>query len=210
MLRHGASLAEIGEILRHRHLQTTTIYTKVDVDGVTHARVALAGRCAMTPLRQAVHEYLRMRRALGFKLQDAGKGLLAFVAFLEQQRAPVITQALALTWAQQPARVQPAYWARRLSYVRAFAHYRRATDPRTEVPAPHLLPFQPQRARPYLYSALKFAGSCVPRSICPVGMSAGGYACWRRFETGPSGRWLSGPEPPVGTAGVAGPRWVVG
>jgi len=31
MLRHGASLAEIGEILRHRHLQTTTIYTKVDV-----------------------------------------------------------------------------------------------------------------------------------------------------------------------------------
>lgn len=107
----------------------------------------------MTPLRQAVHEYLRMRRALGFKLQDAGKGLLAFVGFLEQQRAPVITQALALTWAQQPAHAQPAYWARRLSYVRAFAHYRRATDPRTEVPAPQLLPFQPQRARPYLYSA---------------------------------------------------------
>lgn len=37
--------------------------------------------------------------------------------------------------------------------MRAFAHYRRATDPRTEIPAPGLLPFQPQRARPYLYSA---------------------------------------------------------
>lgn len=31
MLRHGASLAEIGEILRHRSPQTTTIYSKVDL-----------------------------------------------------------------------------------------------------------------------------------------------------------------------------------
>ena len=31
MLRHGASLTEIGEVLRHRHPQTTTIYAKVDL-----------------------------------------------------------------------------------------------------------------------------------------------------------------------------------
>jgi len=31
MLRHGASLTEIGEVLRHRSPQTTTIYTKVDL-----------------------------------------------------------------------------------------------------------------------------------------------------------------------------------
>lgn len=31
MLRHGASLSEIGEILRHRSPQTTTIYAKVDL-----------------------------------------------------------------------------------------------------------------------------------------------------------------------------------
>ena len=34
MLRHGASLAEIGEILRHRSPQTTTIYTKVDLQAL--------------------------------------------------------------------------------------------------------------------------------------------------------------------------------
>jgi site-specific recombinase XerD len=34
MLRHGASLAEIGEVLRHRNPQTTTIYAKVDLDGL--------------------------------------------------------------------------------------------------------------------------------------------------------------------------------
>ena len=31
MLRHGASLGEIGELLGHRHPQTTTIYAKVDL-----------------------------------------------------------------------------------------------------------------------------------------------------------------------------------
>jgi site-specific recombinase XerD len=31
MLRHGASLTEIGEVLRHRRPQTTTIYAKVDL-----------------------------------------------------------------------------------------------------------------------------------------------------------------------------------
>jgi integrase/recombinase XerD len=31
MLRHGASLGEIGELLGHRHPQTTTLYAKVDI-----------------------------------------------------------------------------------------------------------------------------------------------------------------------------------
>ena len=106
----------------------------------------------MNTLRQAVQEYLSMRRDLGFKLRDAGNALLDFVTFMEQHRAPYITQALALVWAQQPANVQPAYWARRLSFVRGFARYRSASDPRTQVPSPGLLPFQPKRARPYLYS----------------------------------------------------------
>lgn len=39
-----------------------------------------------------------------------------------------------------------------MGYVRGFARYRSATDPRTQVPPPGLLPFRPKRARPYLYS----------------------------------------------------------
>src|SRR5436190_18008232 len=116
----------------------------------------------MTTLRQAVQEYLRMRRALGFKLQEAGKGLLDFVTFMEQRRTAYITQVLALAWAQQPRDVQPAHWAQRLSYVRVFARYRSATDPRTQIPPPGLLPFQPRRARPYLYSDEEI--SCLLRA----------------------------------------------
>jgi len=106
----------------------------------------------MNTLRQAIHEYLSLRRALGFKLRDAGKELLDFVTFMERHRASSITQALALAWAQRPTNVQPAYWARRLSVVRGFARHRSATDARTQIPAPGLLPFRPKRARPYLYS----------------------------------------------------------
>ena len=106
----------------------------------------------MNTLRQAVEEYLNLRRNLGFKLLDAGKGLLDFVTYMEQHRASYITQALALAWAQQPQNVQPAHWARRLSFVRGFARYRSASDSRTQIPPQGLLPFQPKRARPYLYS----------------------------------------------------------
>ena len=35
----------------------------------------------MNTLRQAVQDYLSLRRSLGFKLQEAGKGLLDFVTF---------------------------------------------------------------------------------------------------------------------------------
>ncbi|MDN5874201.1 MAG: tyrosine-type recombinase/integrase [Sinobacteraceae bacterium] len=107
----------------------------------------------MNTLRQAAQDYLAMRRALGFKLQDSGKYLLDFVAFMEQHRASGITVALALTWANQCAHDHSQAWAaRRLSIVRLFARYRSATDPATEIPPAELLPYRPQRARPYLYS----------------------------------------------------------
>ena len=107
----------------------------------------------MTTLRQALQEYLAVRRSLGFQLREAGKALHEFVAFLAQHRAAYITQALALAWAQQPeSLVQRVH---RVSFVRGFARYRSATDPRTEVPPPGLLPYRPRRARPYLYSAVE-------------------------------------------------------
>ncbi|TDN62321.1 tyrosine-type recombinase/integrase [Paraburkholderia sp. BL10I2N1] len=106
----------------------------------------------MNTLRQAIQEYVVVRRALGFKLYEADKGLRDFVSFMEKRHASYITQSLALEWAQQPSHYQPASWAQRLSFVRMFARYRRATDPRTQIPAQGLLPFRPRHARPYLYS----------------------------------------------------------
>jgi integrase/recombinase XerD len=106
----------------------------------------------MTSLRRSVHDYLAMRRGLGFKLNDAGVGLLDFVSFMERKRASHITTDLALEWAQKPKSVLPAEWARRLSWVRGFARYRSASDPRTQIPPMGLLPYRYQRPRPYIYT----------------------------------------------------------
>jgi len=106
----------------------------------------------MISLRKAVENYLTMRRSLGFKLRDMGYNLRHFVSFMEQQRASIITTELVLRWAQQPQDVQPALWAARLSFVRSFARYWSATDPRTEIPPMGLLPYRTKRATPYIYS----------------------------------------------------------
>ena len=111
----------------------------------------------MSTLRQSLDEYLDLRQAMGFKLQNACTLLPQFVAFLEDQGATFITTDRAVRWATQPRHVQPAEWARRLRWVRGFARYHNAIDPRTEIPPTELLPYRPQRHSPYLYSDAEIA-----------------------------------------------------
>jgi len=106
----------------------------------------------MKSLQIAVEDYIALRRSLGFKLDDMAADLTKFASFLEQKAAPYITTALALEWAMQSTDHLPSHWARRLGFVRVFARHWSATDPRTEIPPAGLLPFRPQRARPYLYT----------------------------------------------------------
>jgi integrase len=106
----------------------------------------------MNPLRDAVAEYIALRRSLGFKLRDMATGLTDFASFLEHHAASTITTALAVQWAMQPVDHQPSDWAKRLGFVRVFARHWSAIDPRTEIPSPGLLPFRARRARPYLYT----------------------------------------------------------
>lgn len=106
----------------------------------------------MNSLRESVTDYLAMRRSLGFKLRLPGSALFDLVSFLEERSASYITTSLALEWAQRPPLAQASTWAQKLSWVRGFAKYRSATDSRTEIPAYSLLPHQPKRARPYVYT----------------------------------------------------------
>ena len=109
----------------------------------------------MKPLRQAIDDYIRLRRSLGFKLRDMADDLRNFAAFMERKAAPYVTTELAMEWAMLHADHQPSTWAQRLGFVRVFARHWHATDPRTEILPPGLLPFRPQRTRPYLYSELE-------------------------------------------------------
>src|SRR5437867_1701656 len=105
----------------------------------------------MNTLREAVQDYLALRRSLGFKLREDGARLADFATFMEQRKASYITHKLALGGARWRA-ARPSEWARRLGFVRVFARYRSATDPRTQIPPNGLLPYPSARIRPYIYS----------------------------------------------------------
>ncbi len=83
-----------------------------------------------------------------FALQAFLHKMTSIATFIERRQAPFVTVELALERAQQPVHVQPSCRASRLSCVRIFARHRKAADPRTEIPSPAPLPFQPKRARP--------------------------------------------------------------
>jgi integrase/recombinase XerD len=99
-----------------------------------------------------LQDYLATRRALGCKLPTDGTGRLAFVEFMEAAHADSISTDLALAGAQQPTSVRPARGAPRFSYVRGFARYCRAIDPRTEIPPAGLLPVTRQRPSPSCFT----------------------------------------------------------
>lgn len=105
----------------------------------------------MSALRQALEDYLRLRRALGFKLARHGRVLPSLVGHLESAGAATLTTQLALDWATA-LEGKPDEWAIRLSIARGFATYLRSIDPATEVPPADLLPRKRRRAEPYLYT----------------------------------------------------------
>jgi len=106
----------------------------------------------MTALREALADYLALRRALGYRLVRAEKLLNQFLNYLQDAGADTVTVKVALDWARLPVGGDTNWWAYRLSVVRGFATYLHAFDPATEIPAPDLLPHRPHRASPYLYS----------------------------------------------------------
>ena len=106
----------------------------------------------MSELSGHVQDYLRLRRALGFKLERAGHLLPQLVAYLEAAGAATVTSDLAIAWARLPGHTQPNHWAQRLAIARGFARYLRALDPATEVPPPGVFPTRRHRPTPFLWS----------------------------------------------------------
>jgi integrase len=112
----------------------------------------VAGKCGTNGIRPAIADYLAVRRALGYKLEDHGWLLADFASFMETHDAGTVTTELTVAWATKPKDVLPSWWAARLRVVRGFARHVKAFDPATEVPPAGLLACSNRRAVPYLYS----------------------------------------------------------
>lgn len=106
----------------------------------------------MSALADHVEDYLRLRRALGYKLERAGHLLPKLVAYIEDNESETITTELAIAWARLPESARPNHWAARLSVVRGFARYLQTIEPATEIPPDAVFPARRHRPTPYLWS----------------------------------------------------------
>jgi integrase len=106
----------------------------------------------MSPLPQALAEYLAVRRALGYKLDKPEKLLAQFLAYVDERGETHLRTATMVAWATLPEGADRSWSSYRLSVVRGFASHVHAIDPTTEVPPADLLPWRRCRATPYLYT----------------------------------------------------------
>lgn len=107
----------------------------------------------MSALSEEVAEYLRVRRAMGHKLERAEQLLGQFVNHLEAVGATTVTVEQAVAWATKPVGVSRAWTSIRLGVVRSFATWLQARELSTQVPPPDVLgPRGVRRAVPYLYT----------------------------------------------------------
>jgi integrase/recombinase XerD len=119
-------------------------------------------------LSTQVADYLRLRRALGFKLERAGLLLPQLVVYLEAAGATTVTSDLAIAWARLPEQAQPNHWAQRLAIARGFARYLQTIDAATQVPPLGVFRTRRHRPAPYLWSTgdidrlLEAAGAIRP------------------------------------------------
>ena len=133
-------------------------------------RDAVAGGAVMTALEQALSDYLRLRRGLGYYLERDQGELERFVEFLQQAHAERISTELAVQWARMPATQHPVIWRKRLSTVRGFARYLATVDPASEIPSTDLLRAHQPRTAPHIYTEeditdLMAAARSLPRPL---------------------------------------------
>lgn len=102
-------------------------------------------------LTSAVESYLALRRAMGFRLKEAGYQLLSFAQFACERGDQFIRANTAIEWAGLGASLPQR--ARRLGAVIRFARYLHAEDERHEVPPEGLYGSQTRpRRTPFILS----------------------------------------------------------
>jgi integrase/recombinase XerD len=108
-------------------------------------------------MREALTDYLALRRSLGYALVRDEKLLHQFLDWVYQHERDHITVDDVLTWVRLPEPASASWLRMRMRVVRGFAGYLHDIDPVHEVPPPGLVPGRVARAVPYLYSQTEIA-----------------------------------------------------
>ena len=121
----------------------------------------------MSHLRSALADYLTMRRALGYKMDQVERRLRQFVAFAEERGETHVRTVTALAWATLPSGADPVWTNRRLADVRIFARHLHTLDGVSEVPPDDLIPARRRRTTPYLFTPQEVADLMRATEILP-------------------------------------------
>lgn len=128
----------------------------------------------MDELRNLVQDYLKLRRSLGYKLQDSEYFLTQFCRYLDETGPTSVTTENIVAWAVSPGGT--ADWhSKRIAPIRLFAQWAHTFDPSIEVPAREILPGHPHRAVPFIYSADQVNALMEQAGALPNPMIAASY-----------------------------------
>lgn len=107
----------------------------------------------MSTLQQRLEEYLSMRRALGYQLDDIERQVGLFCTWLEARgQTQTFSIEDAVTWARLNPEAHPSWWATRLALVRRFAAHLHANGIDVPIIPRGLLAARKPRAVPFIYS----------------------------------------------------------
>lgn len=113
----------------------------------------MARDAVVNALEQAMADYLDLRHSLGHAINDVGRLLPSFVAYLNDRGLSTVTVAAALEWAQtSPTGRSISGPARRMTAARGFARYLAGIDETTEVPPLGLVPSRQRWRRPFIFT----------------------------------------------------------
>jgi integrase len=126
----------------------------------------------MSALENHVDDYLRLRRTLGYDLEETGRLLHRFAAELDAVGVTHITTQVAVRWALA-VKVSPpsSVPATRYTAVRGFARYMAGIYPATEIPPAGLVRRPRSRRPPFIYTdeellaLLEQARAAIPQPL---------------------------------------------
>lgn len=126
----------------------------------------------MSTLQSHVDDYLRLRRTLGYDLEETGRLLHRFAAELDAAGVTHITTQVAGRWALATRVSAPSSVpATRYRAVRGFARYMAGIDPETEIPPAGLIRRPRRRRSPFIYTdeellaLLEQARAAIPQPL---------------------------------------------
>ncbi|GAB3259403.1 site-specific integrase [Arthrobacter pigmenti] len=128
----------------------------------------------MNELRELGERYLKVRRAMGFKLVDTELHLKQYFRFLEEHRYPGQSLKNTVEWAASGG-ASAGVQATRLSIIRVFVRWARSFNTGFEPIPEHLGPSVKAQAVPYIYTPEQIAALMGQASLLPQCFRAATY-----------------------------------